>query len=108
MLRLKDGGRFNEMSDITLAVASSLAALSASLVIAGRVAVDVVRTLSWGAMGVFGSHVLGVMITAPMSPRLTDTLGILAFVWLIAATPAVCARGLRRSISGKRSALDGS
>ena len=101
-------GRFNEMTDITIAVASSLAALAMSLVVTNRVVIDVVRTLSWGAMVVFGSHVFGVAITAPVPPRLAETFDIGAFVWLIAATLVACVRGPLRSIGSKRSALNGS
>ena len=93
------------MSDITIAVASSLAALAMSMALTGRVAIEVVRTLSYSAMVAFGAHVLGVAIIAPISSRLADALGIGAFVWLIVALLAVCARGLRRSISGKQRPL---
>jgi hypothetical protein len=93
------------MSDITIAVASSVAALAMSLVIAGRFTTEVVRALSYGAMTMFGAHVLGVAIVAPIASKSADILGIGAFIWLIAATLAVCIRGVRRSFGGKWTAL---
>ncbi|KQN00842.1 hypothetical protein ASE85_09480 [Sphingobium sp. Leaf26] len=95
------------MSDITIVIAESLAALAMSLVITSRITIEAVRVLSYGALIVFGAHAFGVAIMAPIASRFADMLGIIAFVWLIAATLAVCARGVRRSSSGNRSALNG-
>jgi sulfite exporter TauE/SafE len=96
------------MGDITIVVAESLAALAMSLAITSRITIEVVRVLSYGAMIVFGARIFGVEIMAPIASRFAEMLDIIAFVWLIVATLAVCARGIRRSFSGKRSALNGS
>jgi hypothetical protein len=96
------------MSDITIAVASSIAAFAMSLVVTGRFAIEVVRALTYGAMIVFGAHAFGVAIMAPMASKFADILGIVAFIWLIAATLMVCVRGARRSFSEKRTGLIGS
>ena len=95
------------MSDITSSVIFSLSALAMSLVIIGRVSMPVIRTLSYAAVGVQCAHILGVKITAPIDLRLSNNLGVAVIVWLIAATLAVCMRGLRRPFSDKPPALNG-
>ena len=94
------------MSDITIVVAESLAALAMSLVITSRITIEVVRVLSYGAMIVFGAHAFGVVIIAPIASRFSDMLGIFAFVWLIAAIIAVCVRGVHRSFGGDAVCLE--
>ena len=98
--------RAAEMSDVTLTVAFGLADLAMTLVLVGRVTIEVARFFSYSAMAVYGAHALGVTISAPIAARPADTLYISASVWLIAGLLALCARGLHRLVVGKQKALN--
>jgi predicted membrane-bound dolichyl-phosphate-mannose-protein mannosyltransferase len=108
MLRRSHPRRLEKMTDISITVALCLAALAMSLVLSGRVAIELVRTLSYSGMVVFGAHALGVTISAPIASSFADNLGVAVFVWLVVVTLAVCARGFRRLVIEKRDALNGS
>lgn len=96
------------MSDITVAVIFSFSALAMSFVIIKSIPIEATRTLSYTAIGLLCAHILGIKITAPIEPHIADKLGIAVIVWLIAATLAVCIRGLRGPVNDKPTALNGS
>lgn len=94
------------MSDITLTVAFSLAALAMSLVISGRVSIQTTRAFSYSATAVLVAHGFRVTISAPITERLADSFSIVSLAWLTAATAAVCARGFYRVVAEKRETLN--
>jgi len=86
------------MSDITVAVALSLFAMSMSLVLTGRSSIEVARAIAYIAMAIFGAHSIGIAITAPFPQPLGDTLADVAFAWLMIAMLLIAIRGARRSL----------
>jgi hypothetical protein len=84
------------MTDITISVAMALIATSISLLIMRRVPLTVCRTILYVGLGVWLSHMIGIRITAPVSPDIADDAGIVIFIWQVTALIPLMIRGVHR------------